>query len=1098
MGREQTISDAEVIGRVLAGWKDEFGVLVRRHLPALQTLAYSKTGNQADAEEVTQEAFLKGFRYLDRLKDPARFRAWMAMIVRNVAFGFLKKRPRPFVCVTDVPSSTYSMQSEIEGRDLRRYLREKIGQLDENHRDVLLLYYFGGLSTREIADLLSLSKDAVQKRLQRARDELGNNILAGLKSELGFEAPTDRHVARVMGAVSTMSVPWLSQGGGASVGTVSGATKAAADATTGVSVFTKSAVALFALAATVSAVLVFSRDSEPAPIRVAEASSMAMGSLEGEGLSAIEDMPESSEDLDGAMESEAVEEETAEVHPDPELSPRSIAPLGYPGTVAPDGSMSRVSGVVYDPSGTPLPGAKVWVARFGMQARDTREAVSDEEGAFALEVPPGQWMLQARKGSLGGEGDVGSRGQFITEEKGKPVEARVRMSRRGSVRGCIYDKATGKPVPGARIWTDSRALIEADEAGRYRIEGVRPNSHTMMVLAPGYKREYVLFCNVQPRECKVDVFLVPGRKVSGTVVDGSGRPLGHAWVNKLRNGVGCLGGDYEVCDEKGRFEYDGLPLGKDIRLRVWVPVYINQCGAAGEEIEGRSQRTMTIEAGDGGREVSDAVFVLDPLAYEEVRLISACDRPAPEAVVRGRVVDPQGKPVEHFKVLFQMPRCSVDKWMSMEVNESFNGYSFTDKDGVFAVTSSRMVPGIALRVVAVAEGYAEGVCDFTKAYPVEAPASPNHLTLQLSRPNRLRVRVSEAGGAGRPVADASVTLADWVWSSGQALMWRDYYEGASRTYTVRSDEEGWACFEGVSFHEGTVMVRKEGFGRRHVCWDAGEKVVSMKLAPECVVEGRAVNQNGRPLESGYIDLRNGGGEVYEHGNPEHDCFQRPFEEGGDGKFRFEGLPPGDYEVRVTWHGEGRPTTEYVHPDQAYDDAFQLEAGQSLHLSYPEDSLAGNPEGWKRRADAEDEALRSRMVGTWLQEHQLGARRIRNVLYLGEDDRYEYKSYKEGSGHPSGHAGVYQVLNGRLKCLTDEGKSRDWCSSEMPDRDSIVFMNGRIVMPAYKRVASLEEATRLGEQLAALPDPSADGGGMGVPVEAGSEPAGGRGGFMSSR
>ena len=117
MGHEQPLPDAELVRHVLAGRREDFGTLVRRYLPALQALAYSKTGNQADAEEVTQEALLKGFKYLDRLKEPARFGAWMAAIVRNVAFTFLRKRPQTAGALHDRAAAVSTVEPDVEGRD---------------------------------------------------------------------------------------------------------------------------------------------------------------------------------------------------------------------------------------------------------------------------------------------------------------------------------------------------------------------------------------------------------------------------------------------------------------------------------------------------------------------------------------------------------------------------------------------------------------------------------------------------------------------------------------------------------------------------------------------------------------------------------------------------------------------------------------------------------------------------------------------------------------------------------------------------------------------------------------------------------------------
>ncbi|MBN2310977.1 MAG: hypothetical protein JXR94_18525 [Candidatus Hydrogenedentes bacterium] len=90
MRQQNVLSDADAVRRVLGGRRDDFAILVRRYLPAMQALAYSTTGSRQDAEDVAQESFLTAFRHLDSLREPERFACWLASIVKNTARSLLR------------------------------------------------------------------------------------------------------------------------------------------------------------------------------------------------------------------------------------------------------------------------------------------------------------------------------------------------------------------------------------------------------------------------------------------------------------------------------------------------------------------------------------------------------------------------------------------------------------------------------------------------------------------------------------------------------------------------------------------------------------------------------------------------------------------------------------------------------------------------------------------------------------------------------------------------------------------------------------------------------------------------------------------------
>src|SRR5216684_7140102 len=85
-------SDAAAVERTLAGDPDAYRVLVERHSRSIFRVAYRMTGNEQDAEEVVQDAFLRAYRRLDRFESRANFGTWLYRIAVNCSLDLLRKR----------------------------------------------------------------------------------------------------------------------------------------------------------------------------------------------------------------------------------------------------------------------------------------------------------------------------------------------------------------------------------------------------------------------------------------------------------------------------------------------------------------------------------------------------------------------------------------------------------------------------------------------------------------------------------------------------------------------------------------------------------------------------------------------------------------------------------------------------------------------------------------------------------------------------------------------------------------------------------------------------------------------------------------------
>ena len=168
--------DAALVARARAGDREAFGVLVTRHQRAALRTAFAIGGSESEAEDVTQEAFVKAFRSLRRFEEGRPLRPWLMQIVANEARNRRRSRGRRerlavrAASVGGAPSG--SAEDLALGEVTAGELRAALVRLDDRDRTVVALRYFAGLSEAETAAALEIPPGTVKSRLSRALDRL--------------------------------------------------------------------------------------------------------------------------------------------------------------------------------------------------------------------------------------------------------------------------------------------------------------------------------------------------------------------------------------------------------------------------------------------------------------------------------------------------------------------------------------------------------------------------------------------------------------------------------------------------------------------------------------------------------------------------------------------------------------------------------------------------------------------------------------------------------------------------------------------------------------------------------------------------------------
>ena len=156
--------------------------LVQAHQALAYTVALRVVGNQQDAEEVVQDAFLKAFGALIDFKQAAKFSTWLYRIVYNTALT--KKRSRSLVTsdLAEAPEPVGDLNQEPKGweslqqRDRKKYISLALSRLQPEDALVLTLHYLGEKSIAEVCDIMGKKASAIKMQLLRGRKQLEQEL----------------------------------------------------------------------------------------------------------------------------------------------------------------------------------------------------------------------------------------------------------------------------------------------------------------------------------------------------------------------------------------------------------------------------------------------------------------------------------------------------------------------------------------------------------------------------------------------------------------------------------------------------------------------------------------------------------------------------------------------------------------------------------------------------------------------------------------------------------------------------------------------------------------------------------------------------------
>ena len=218
----QSLSDEEIVARVIAGETGLFELIMRRHNQRLYRAARAIVRDESEAEDVMQDAYVRAYTHLKQFAGKAKFSTWLTRIAVHEALARVRARNRysdfePAFETSEDPmehlaSERSTPEEQVQTSELGDLLEGAIESLPPGFRSVFMLRAVEEMSTTEVAECLDLSEENVKVRLHRARallkEHISQRLEGSAKQAFQFHAVRcDRVVAKVFEKIALLEHP---------------------------------------------------------------------------------------------------------------------------------------------------------------------------------------------------------------------------------------------------------------------------------------------------------------------------------------------------------------------------------------------------------------------------------------------------------------------------------------------------------------------------------------------------------------------------------------------------------------------------------------------------------------------------------------------------------------------------------------------------------------------------------------------------------------------------------------------------------------------------------------------------------------------------
>ena len=177
------------ISKVLEGDRNAFAYLVDKYKTMVYSLALRLVKDREEAEEISQDAFIKAYQSLASFKGKAKFSSWLYRIVYNTAISKLRQQPAGRVSLdeSNIPETLYLESKEnydtLSATERKKYLEKALDSLESDEKMFVILYYYEEQDLDEIASIAGLTKTNTKVKLFRARKKMLTVLQSHLHEE---------------------------------------------------------------------------------------------------------------------------------------------------------------------------------------------------------------------------------------------------------------------------------------------------------------------------------------------------------------------------------------------------------------------------------------------------------------------------------------------------------------------------------------------------------------------------------------------------------------------------------------------------------------------------------------------------------------------------------------------------------------------------------------------------------------------------------------------------------------------------------------------------------------------------------------------------
>lgn len=180
----KNLCDEDIVKSIIQGFTDNFSLIIERYQQKIFSIGIRFFKNEDDARDFTQELFIKVFNKLNTFKAKSAFKYWLIKIAYNMGINQIKSiKEKNIQSLTELDSQERSLENKHINQEIRDTLEKAICKLPANYKICIDLYFFWGLSYKEISSIANIPLNTIKSNVLRAKKILYTSLKGTIAEE---------------------------------------------------------------------------------------------------------------------------------------------------------------------------------------------------------------------------------------------------------------------------------------------------------------------------------------------------------------------------------------------------------------------------------------------------------------------------------------------------------------------------------------------------------------------------------------------------------------------------------------------------------------------------------------------------------------------------------------------------------------------------------------------------------------------------------------------------------------------------------------------------------------------------------------------------